>query len=342
MDDIGVVIIGRNEGARLRSALESVVPSTVPVVYVDSGSIDGSVQLARATGAEVVELDSSLPFTAARARNTGFARMKELKPDVGFVQFLDGDCALEHGWLDAARQVFRENTSVGLVAGRLREVNREGSRYNRLCDLEWERSPGLTEAIGGVFMVRVVAFDATGGFNELLIAGEEPELCVRSRELGWQIRQIEHEMGRHDAAMTRFGQWWKRAVRTGHAYAEGAALHGHGPFRHNVRRVWSSLIWGAGVPLILLSFLVVGFLKPSLWLVCGVAMAMLILQWARIALHRRRLGNLHSDSLLYATFCLIGKPAAVIGIVAYWINRFRGHQINLIEYKNPSVEKQSA
>ena len=35
--------------------------------------------------------------------------------------------------------------------------------------------------------MRVEAFEAVGGYRAQLIAGEEPELCVRLREIGWKI-----------------------------------------------------------------------------------------------------------------------------------------------------------
>ena len=64
---IGVVAIGRNEGDRLRVCLTSALRDSNHVVYVDSGSTDGSVAMVRELGATVVELDLSIPFTAARA-----------------------------------------------------------------------------------------------------------------------------------------------------------------------------------------------------------------------------------------------------------------------------------
>src|SRR5438270_7605806 len=84
---VGVVAIGRNEGERLRACLVSARRDCAAVVYVDSGSSDDSVALARPLGVHVVELDLSTPFTAARARNEGFARLQQVEPDRDFVQF---------------------------------------------------------------------------------------------------------------------------------------------------------------------------------------------------------------------------------------------------------------
>ncbi|MCR8526443.1 glycosyltransferase, partial [Escherichia coli] len=72
---VGVVVIGRNEGARLIACLESLNASGCPIVYVDSGSVDGSQEAAVRLGAKLVALDVSRPFSAARARNEGFAEL---------------------------------------------------------------------------------------------------------------------------------------------------------------------------------------------------------------------------------------------------------------------------
>src|ERR1700679_3019997 len=90
--NVAIVAIGRNEGERLKSCLSSVTHRARTVVYVDSGSADGSPQYARSMNCQVVELDPALSFSAARARNEGFACVMEHAPDVPFIQFLDGDC----------------------------------------------------------------------------------------------------------------------------------------------------------------------------------------------------------------------------------------------------------
>src|SRR4028118_1249911 len=101
---VGLVAIGRNEGQRLGACLRSALSKVALVVYVDSGSTDGSLELARSIGADTVELDLSKPFTAARGRNEGFARLRQLAPDIEFVQFVDGDCEIVDGWLQRAQQ----------------------------------------------------------------------------------------------------------------------------------------------------------------------------------------------------------------------------------------------
>ena len=181
---IGVVAIGRNEGERLRRCLRS-IPSDVPVVYVDSASTDDSVEFARSTLATVVELDMAKPFSAARARNEWFGSLLEHCPDITFVQFVDGDCELEPHWRDRAKNFFESQPRIAAVCGRRRERYPNASLYNRMCDEEWNTPTGQADACGGDAMIRVRAFVDVGGYDAMMIAGEEPELCSRLRAAGW-------------------------------------------------------------------------------------------------------------------------------------------------------------
>jgi GT2 family glycosyltransferase len=242
------VAIGRNEGERLQRCLESLSAAT-RVVYVDSGSADGSVHRAREQQIDVIELDDTVPYTAARARNAGFRRLREMTPDLTYVQFIDGDCELNRQWAAEAINYLNAHPEIAAVCGRRRERFPERSIYNWLCDIEWNSPLGEASSFAGDVMIRAEALQGVGGYQDGLIAGEEPELCVRLRAAGWRIRRLPYEMTLHDAAMMRFGQWWRRAVRAGYAFGQGAHLHGASPERHWVwesRRAW---LWGLWLPL---------------------------------------------------------------------------------------------
>jgi GT2 family glycosyltransferase len=313
---LGAVIIGRNEGARLVACLGSFPASVRPLVYVDSGSTDGSVAAARAAGAEVVELDMSVPFTAARARNAGFARLQALGGS-GFVQFVDGDCKVQAGWLPAAAAFLDAHPKAAVVCGRRREMHPEASIWNRLCDAEWDTPVGQAKACGGDALMRVEALAAVGGYDPTLIAGEEPELCVRLRQAGWEVWRIDQEMTLHDAALTRIGQWWKRTRRGGHAFAEGAALHGAPPERHWVAETRRALLWGAVLPVVAILGLLI-----TPW--AGLLLLAYPLQVARLSRHY---------GWERAAFMTLAKLPEAQGVLQYHLNRLRRRRSALIEYK---------
>lgn len=249
LQDIGVVIIGRNEGERLIRCLNSVVRYSCSIVYVDSGSTDGSIESAAQVGAFVVKLDLARPFSAARARNEGYSALKSLNCHIRFIQFIDGDCSLAPGWLVTARTFIEERNDIAIVCGRRRERHPDASIYNYLCDLEWNTPIGEALACGGDSLVRADAFEAMGGFNSNVMAGEEPELCLRLREAGWKIWRLNEEMTEHDASMTRFRQWWFRSVRSGYGLADIYWLHRNAPEGIWRRMIIRTLFWGGLLPI---------------------------------------------------------------------------------------------
>jgi GT2 family glycosyltransferase len=324
---LAVVAIGRNEGERLLRCLASIAPSGVPVVYVDSGSTDGSAEAARRLGASVLELDLSTPFTAARARNEGLALALSLRPDLELVQFVDGDCEVVPGWLDRGVAALAARPDVAAVCGRVRERNREATVYNRLCDLEWDQPPGESLACGGNALYRVAAFQEAGGFDPRLIGGEEPELCVRLRRRGWKILRCADDMVRHDAAMTRFGQWWRRSLRAGWSYAEGAALHGASPERHWARENRSILFWGALLPAAAL-LLALPSHGLSLLLLAGYPVLFL-----RVQRSARRRGVAPRDARALAFFTVLGKLPMAIGQAQFTTMRLLGRRRRVVDWR---------
>lgn len=285
MKNLGFVIIGRNEGQRLALSIDSVLRSGHEAVYVDSGSSDDSVAIARERGLPVVELDPAIPFTAARARNAGLHWHMRNDPQLTYVHFIDGDCELWPGWVDKALEAMATDHRLAAVCGRRRERDPDASPYNALCDYEWNTPVGLADTVGGDALFRIAALKAVKGYDESLIAGEEPELCYRIRRRGWLIRRIDADMTIHDAAMTRFGQWWQRNRRNGYAIAESLSMRGTDTAAIQ-REVISNVIWGL----------------PPMWLLWP-------LLWLRIRLRK---------DALQATWMTLGKVPHLQGQIDYW------------------------
>ncbi len=316
--NVAAIAIGRNEGERLVKCLASLGDAS-PVIYVDSGSTDGSIEAAKAAGAEVVSLDMSIPFTAARARNEGLNHLNSLASGAEFVQFIDGDCELREDWIATALEVIRTDGRIAVVCGRRRERFPQTTRWNRLTDAEWDTPVGEAKACGGDALMRRTALDEVGGYPADMIAGEEPEMCFRMRAKGWRILRVDAEMTLHDAALTRFSQWWKRNTRAGHAYAESAHRHGASAEKFRVAEVRRALIWGVGIPALAL----LGGLLVTPWAIA------LILAWPLQAVRLRRRGM----SLERAWFLTLGKVAEAQGVLSFHWNRLRGKKRTLIEYK---------
>lgn len=326
-ESVGCVIIGRNEGARFERCLEAVLQQEFDsVVYVDSGSTDGSIAFAEAAGAAVLRLDTATPFTAARARNAGFYHLAASDNKQALVQFLDGDCVLVAGWLERARTFLDGNHQYAAVCGRRRERFPNASIYNKLCDIEWNTKPGEALAFGGDVLIRSEDFASIEGFREDLICGEEPELGIRLRERGGRIFRLDADMTLHDAGMTRFSQWWMRTVRGGYGFAKVAYLYrrtAHSLWRREVLR---AVVYGGAIPA---AAIIGSAFQPY-------ALALLLvypLSFARTVM-RSRLGA--RERGIYAGFMVIGKFAEFQGICKFAWDWVAGRSSKIIEYKKPA------
>lgn len=323
---LAVVVIARNEGERFKACVESLRASSEAcvTVYVDSGSTDGSVAWARQAGLEVLELDMSVPFTAARARNAGFRRAQELCPELEYVQFIDGDCQIRPEWFPVALDFMATHPEVAVCCGRRRELYPERSVFNRLCDIEWDTPVGEAKACGGDALMRVQAFLKVGGYRPDLIAGEEPELCVRLRAQNWKIWRLDCEMTLHDAAIYRFSQWWRRTLRAGYAFANGAYLHGAAPEKHWVIETRRALVWGGVLPMLgLISWPYFG----GSW---AVILFVYALQYARLF---KSLPGSIGERRDRSFYLVIGKFPEVIGCVRFYMDLWRGRAGRIVEYK---------
>lgn len=217
---LSVVVIGRNEGPRLRRCIESVlamepIAGGFEIIYVDSGSTDNSLAVAAGFGAKVLTLGSDRP-TAARARNKGWRAAS-----APWVLFLDGDTILDPSFPGKAIEAAQDET-IGAVSGHRREIYPHASVFQRVLDLDWISPDGPSEFCGGDALMRRSALETAGGFDDDLIAGEEPELCARLRTRGYVVLHIDAPMTLHDLAIKHWAQYWRRACRTGYAYAQMA------------------------------------------------------------------------------------------------------------------------
>lgn len=303
------IVIGCNEGERLVRCLASLAAARIPMVYVDSASTDQSVAAALGYGATVHPLAMDKPFAAARARAEGIAAMQDAGLTPEFVFFVDGDCEVESDWPAAAIAFLRENSQFSTVCGRRRERSPEDSLYNQLMDREWATPAGECDACGGDAVFRLHAYLDVGGFDPTMIAGEEPELCARLRASGWKLMRLDTPMTIHDAAMTRFSQWWKRAVRSGFGYAQ-AYQRTKARSGENVlykKQIVRALLWAGALPI---GALLLALTLNPIFILAWPALT--ALQFFRLALR---------EGPFSARLAVLGKYAELIGLMRFALRR---------------------
>jgi glycosyltransferase involved in cell wall biosynthesis len=332
---ISVVIIGRNEGLRLRRCLDSVRTMNFPaenieIIYVDTASTDDSIEIATSCGAATIEIRPQRPC-AAKARNAGWRLATS-----PFVLFLDGDTVLDPDFVGRALGAFAD-PAVAVVWGRRREIHPEQSIYTGVLDLDWTASsPGETKYCGGDALFQRLALEQTGGFDDDLIAGEEPELCWRIRALGRKILLMDIQMTWHDLAITRWRQYWKRSVRTGHAYAEIADR-----FRGTQDPLWSqeqtrNVVQGLAYLTLAAGSIAAGLILWSPWPPVAAALVFIGLA-ARTALRNRTRPVSAGVLLAYGIHSHVQQIPVLVGQIQYWLGRLRGRRRTLIEYQNSTL-----
>jgi acetyltransferase-like isoleucine patch superfamily enzyme/GT2 family glycosyltransferase len=327
---VSVVVIGRNEGERLIRCLASVKAARwdgVPyeLIYVDSRSSDDSVTRATGMGAQVRVLDDASPC-AAKARNVGWRLARG-----EFILFLDGDTELDADFVRHAAATLAD-PRLCAAWGHRRESRPEQSLYTRVLDLDWVYPTGRTLYFGGDVLVRRAALVAVGGFDPTLKAGEEPELCARLRAEGWAIEHIDVPMTRHDLAVTTFRAWWRRAYRSGIAYAEVAdrmRRRGDVLWQHEAARDFRHGLLFVAAPLVLVAAL--AWSPAAALVLVGLALALLARTASRCAWKAPGRTLLHWQ---YAVFSHAQKIPALFGQFAWRRARRRSAEIGLVDYKD--------
>lgn len=332
-DPTAVVCIARNEGERLKQCLRS-IPSEIRIIYVDSGSTDGSLAFADSLGVRTINLDTTRGFTAARARNAGWMALSVDPQPPEFVQFVDGDCELVPGWLEGARNALRADPTLACVFGRRRERFPDRSLFNKMCDDEWNVPIGEATACGGDAMFRMAALQDAQGYSDGLIAGEEPDLCLRLSRKGWHFRRIEGDMTLHDANILTFGAWWRRSRRAGFAYAEHVWRHRTRSIPQWKKQLVSILAWGMFMPTMIIVSLLISMAtsRAGLIMTAGIVVAFMVQIW-KIARYKAKAGSDRPFALKYACLIVAGKLAEARGAMQCVFAHVVQRPSKLIEYK---------
>ncbi|MGY1670422.1 glycosyltransferase family 2 protein [Geodermatophilus sp. SYSU D00710] len=248
-DGVTVVVMSRD---RRDDLLATLPRHEAPVVLVDNGSTDGTVDAVRAALPEV----TVLPLTenvGARARTIGAGHA-----GTEFVAFADDDSWWAPGDLARAAAVMRAHPRLAVLNARVLVGPEE--RPDPLCP-ELAASPlgtpphlpgpRLLGFIGCAAMVRTEAFLAAGGFDPVVrFPGEEERLALDLAAAGWDIAYVDSVTVHHhpstrrsDPAERRAAIWRSKALTAvmrlpWHDVARtvGAALRAGAAERRGLRR----------------------------------------------------------------------------------------------------------
>ncbi len=312
---IGVVIIGVNVSRYIGDCIRSVRAADYPqelitIAYVDGGSTDDSAHRALAAGdIQLIELNDLHP-TPGRGRNAGWKAMT-----TPLIQFLDADTLIDPKWFRKAIVHFEGN--IVAVCGGRKERYPKKNFFHRLTELEWRYEIGLCRYFGGDVLLRRQVLEETKGFDESLVAGEDPELSYRIRHLGYQILRLDAPMTTHDINMSSLRQYFKRAFRSGYAYAEIGIR-----FMKNQEKMWQrELIRITATVLLQLGILLAGSAMGYSRVALGLAILVFLRPFFRLGKVCDRFDVSLPMGLLYAAHTSIVIYPQFFGVVRYLAGR---------------------
>lgn len=216
----------RHIEATVRSALAAVRPFSGAVVLADSGSNDGTVEIAARLGARVVQLADS----SERSCGAGAQLAFQSADASDFFCLIDGDMTLQPGFLSAAISYLTENPEVAGVGGQVTECNLETEEFQiRAAAManEGHRRAGFVDRLDGGGVYRVSAICEVNYFADRnLKSFEEFDLAARLATAGWKLSRIpalavEHHG--HGGSGYRLLAW---RLRSGQLSGAGQVLRG--------------------------------------------------------------------------------------------------------------------
>lgn len=216
---VSVVVIGRNEEKHLEACFRSIFNMNYPhnkleIIYVDTDSRDKSVDIAKQFNVKIAEEQSDFP-SPGLARNRG---IREAQYEI--IHFIDGDMTVDRNYLKNAIPTLQKN-NIACVIGDISERYSDRSFLAKVLNYPWrKRKKGIVDApgAGGTFLKSIL--QEIGGYNPLILKGQETELGFRIRQKGYQIYKIENKMGTHDYGINNIHSLMKHSYTMGKSYGK--------------------------------------------------------------------------------------------------------------------------
>lgn len=204
--DISIIIVAFNSADCIVACVESVLAQTgiaFEVIVVDNASKDDTVARLAGLDSRVISSKENLGF--GRGNNLGFAASSGR-----YVYFLNPDARLASNnalaeicaQMDANRRWGMAGTLILSADGNVESPPATGYPGARHVRRDFSKLPGnIAWIMGASMIVRRELYEKLGGFDPaFFLYSEETDLCLRLRELGWEIGHIRDVSVRHIGA----------------------------------------------------------------------------------------------------------------------------------------------
>jgi glycosyltransferase involved in cell wall biosynthesis len=264
---VSIIIPTYNEEKRLPECLDSIFDldyskEDIEVIVVDNGSTDGTREIAKSCGAEVLRDDS---LNVSGLRNLGAS---QAKGDI--LAFVDADCIVSKDWLKNASK-YSDDITVA-AWGAPPAIPKEATwvqrtwylvrqKENQVQTVDWLETMNL--------LVRKDQFLSIGGFNEALITCEDVDFSYRISRYGQIVSDKRIEVIHLGEAST-LQEFVRKEIWRGRSNLRG--IFSHGLSLKEIPSLSIPLYFGVLLPMFFLGFLV--SLNPT-WLLTGLLIYLL-------------------------------------------------------------------
>lgn len=201
---VSIVIPTKNSEATLPRCLSSIRNQTYPnikIIVVDSFSGDGTKKIAENYGARIIEADAK----RSEARNMG----ANIAADE-FVFFIDSDMELDSNVIEECVGKIKEGYDAIIIP----EIS-VGEGFWAKCKALEKLCYIGDDLIEGPRFFKKNVFEALGGYDSQLEAGEDWDLCNRVKKAGYRIARIKKFIMHHEGRLSL-----RDSVKKKHYYAK--------------------------------------------------------------------------------------------------------------------------
>jgi len=310
---LSCVVIGINCEKTLFSCLESIQKSDyyniTEIIYVDGGSNDTSIKIAKSVrGVKVVALSDDRP-TPGKGRNAGWQISKG-----EWIHFFDADTVVDKIWISKAVECVNDNTAA--IYGQRKEMYPCANVFHIIADLEWKVTFLSAKFFGGDVLIKKSVLEKTGGYDTDLIAGEDPELSSRIINKGWKIKKIYRLMCYHNINMNSLCQYFKRSFRSGYAFADA----GIKMLRAN-EKGWTLQIARILSKPALIIFLLAIYAAGRSWVMILLIFLTIFFPLLKLKHFQKKYDLTLKTSFIYSLHCILVLWIELIGVICYFAQR---------------------
>jgi len=213
MNELAVVLISKNQAWNMSRLIESVLEETSwigskEILLVDSASTDETIKVAKKHSIKIIHLLPNQHLAPAVGRYIG-----EKHSNSKFILFLDGDMELFPGWLKKGCEFLKNRPEVAVVTGKRIDLpTTEKHKNDSVINSDTHGDATEISYSGGAAMYRRSVLNDVGTFNPYLFSDEEPDLCIRIRNAGYKILQLQLPIVYHytdpvDSLISKTKRW---------------------------------------------------------------------------------------------------------------------------------------